>query len=63
MRRAMMRPITSVPPPAAHGTTMVTGCVGQSSADAVAMPQAAVNKPVAIAAMWRSNGMNSLTAD
>jgi hypothetical protein len=34
MRRAMMRPMTSVPPPAAHGTTSVSGRVGQSWAAA-----------------------------
>src|SRR5215831_12870771 len=57
MRRAMMRPITSVPPPAPHGTTSVTVRVGQSCADAGLM--AAAMSSGAMTTSARVRGMNS----
>ncbi len=55
-RRPMMRPSTSVPPPAANGTTMVTGRFGQSSAGAGAMP-------CKLAANANSSNRDSLTIE
>ena len=40
----MIRPSTSVPPPGANGTTMVTGRVGQSCAAAGPKVQPMANK-------------------
>src|SRR5947207_2290915 len=51
MRRAMMRAITSVPPPAPHGTTRVSGRAGHGCADAGATLRAGASS---IAAMTRS---------
>ena len=57
MRCAMMRPITSVPPPAADGTTRVSGCVGQSSALAGPIAWPPANTVAATAASTRIKGM------
>ncbi len=54
MRFAMMRPMTSVPPPAAHGITMVSGCVGQSSAKAGSKLQKAIEAAAMMKASMRT---------